>query len=82
MELVILAPFTFIACLPLSFPSSWILQCLQMIDQRILENKCVGSSPVAVHAITKNFGGGGRHFYSKITDSNDNLWMSPILNCH
>ena len=37
-----------------------------MLDQRILENKCVGLSPVAVHAITKNFRGGGRHFIPKL----------------
>ena len=81
MELVILAPLILLLVCPspslvLGFYSA------AMIDQRILENKCVGSSPVAVHAITKNFGGGGQTFYSKITDSNDNLWMTPILNCH
>ena len=43
--------------------------------QSILENKRVGLSPVAVHAITKNWGGGGGEFYSKITYSNDSPWM-------
>ena len=46
-----------------------------MMVQSILENKRVGLSRVAVHAITKNWKGGGggrRHtFYSKITSSND-----------
>ena len=50
-----------------------------MMVQSILENKRVGLSRVAVHAITKNWeggGGGGRQtFYSKITNSNDSPWM-------
>ena len=55
-----------------------------MMVQSILENKRVGLSRVAVHAITKNWeggrrgrgGGGGRQtFYSKITNSNDSPRM-------
>ena len=40
MELVILAPFTFIACLPLSFPSSWILQCCNDRPKNFRKQMC------------------------------------------
>ena len=60
-------PLTFIACLPLPSPSPvHRLSNAAMMVQSILENKCVGLSPVAVHAITKNWGGGGRHFIQKL----------------
>ena len=50
-----------------------------MMVQSILENKRVGLSRVAVHAITKNWEGGGgagrQTFYSKITNSNNSPRM-------
>ena len=42
------------------------LSSAAMMVQSILENKRVGLSPVAVHATTKNWEGGGRHFIQKL----------------
>ena len=69
-----LGPFLLLVC-PSPSPVHRFSNAAMMV-QSILENKCVGLSPVAVHAITKNWeGGGGQTFYSKITNSNDSPWM-------
>ena len=65
-----LGPLTFIACLPLPPPPPQFSSAAMMV-QSILENKRVGLSRVAVHAITKKLGrggggGGARHFIPKL----------------